>query len=77
MDLVYRRYKRNGHFCSKGENGRICNGDSGGPLFCNSGNKESVILEPKILLKLNSLTNNYQFKSKFQFTRRSIFEVKL
>ena len=42
MDLVYRRYKRDGHFCSKGRNSRICKGDSGGPLFCTSNNKELV-----------------------------------
>ena len=44
MDLVYRRFKRDGHFCSKGQNSRICTGDSGGPLFCTNKNKELVLL---------------------------------
>ena len=44
MNLVYRRYKRDGHFCSKGRSSRICKGDSGGPLFCKSKTKEFVLL---------------------------------
>ena len=35
-------YKRRTHICSEGQNGGICNGDSGGPLFCLSNNKEKV-----------------------------------
>ena len=42
--LLARLYKRQGHFCSKGQNSRICTGDSGGPLFCTNKNKELVLL---------------------------------
>ena len=42
MSLASNYYKRQGHFCSKGRNSRICHGDKGGPLFCTSNNKELV-----------------------------------
>ena len=32
--------KRSTHICSTGQDGGICNGDSGGPLFCIQNNKE-------------------------------------
>ena len=44
MDLGFRGYKRESNFCSKGQNSRICIGDSGGPLFCTNKNKELVLL---------------------------------